>query len=178
MLNLDQELRFHAALGLHEFVARLLHGAEASQNAALAERLKADGYRLRLTRDLRGAKGYLRERYADDPESKPGSRSCRHLLDSVTEFGAQGLELDAVLLAWGTDFMREAGRWSSARARRYQRPRRVRNAHQLRVNAYRVLLTRGRDATIVFVPPLSEMEETYEYLRESGFLSLEHEHAP
>lgn len=217
MLNLDQELRFHAASDLHEFVARLLHGAEASQNAELAERLKADGYRLRLTRDLGEAKGYLRERYAGDPEarfgllassrdrdlerfgvengfnatkqvrfgpwygdpeSKPGSRSCRHLLDCVTEFGAQGLELDAVLLAWGTDFMREAGRWSSARARRYQRPRRVRDAHQLRVNAYRVLLTRGRDATIVFVPPLSEMDETYKYLRESGFLSLEHEDAP
>ena len=30
-------------------------------------------------------------------------RSCRQLEQCVTEFGAQGLELDAVLLAWGTD---------------------------------------------------------------------------
>ena len=30
--------------------------------------------------------------------------SCRQLTSCVTEFGAQGLELDAVLLAWGADF--------------------------------------------------------------------------
>ena len=29
-------------------------------------------------------------------------RSCRRLSQCVTEFGAQGLELDGVLLAWGT----------------------------------------------------------------------------
>ena len=33
-------------------------------------------------------------------------RSCRELRDCVTEFGAQGLELDATLLAWGADFIR------------------------------------------------------------------------
>ena len=36
--------------------------------------------------------------YGDD-ETTTGGRSCRHLRDCVTEFGAQGLELDAVLLA-------------------------------------------------------------------------------
>jgi hypothetical protein len=36
-------------------------------------------------------------------------RSCRQLEQCVTEFGAQGLELDAVLLAWGNDFIRAAG---------------------------------------------------------------------
>jgi hypothetical protein len=107
-----------------------------------------------------------------DPEDAPYGRSCRHMRTCVTEFGAQGLELDAVLLAWGTDLMLTNGRWSNARASGYQNRRRVRNPFQLRLNAYRVLLTRGRDATVVFVPALADLDETYEYLRLSGFQEL------
>jgi hypothetical protein len=110
--------------------------------------------------------------YGDD-ESASGGHSCRHLRDCVTEFGAQGLELDGALLAWGTDFVRKDGRWSIDRARRYVRggaP--VRDAAQLRANAYRVLLTRARDGTVVFVPPLPELDETYQYLRSCGFGEL------
>jgi DUF2075 family protein len=107
-----------------------------------------------------------------DQEDTPHSRSCRHLTTCVTEFGAQGLELDAVLLAWGTDLILENGRWSNAKASGYQNRRRVRSPFQLRLNAYRVLLTRGRDATVVFVPPLPELDETFNYLRDSGFQEL------
>ena len=107
-----------------------------------------------------------------DREEDPAGRSCRHLRDCVTEFGAQGLELDAVLLAWGTDLLLRDGRWSNHRARPYRRGAHVRDARQLRLNAYRVLLTRGRDATVVFVPPLGEMDETHTYLADSGFRGL------
>jgi hypothetical protein len=107
-----------------------------------------------------------------DPEDDPRGRSCRHLNECVVEFNAQGLELDAVLLAWGTDFRRDAGVWSISMARRYQKANRVRDPHQLRANAYRVLLTRGREAAVVFLPPLREMDETFGYLRESGFVQL------
>jgi hypothetical protein len=110
--------------------------------------------------------------YGDD-EQAPGGRSCRLLRDAVTEFGAQGLELDAVLLAWGTDLRMREGRWCNARARGYQRRAHVVNPFQLRINAYRVLLTRGRDATVVFVPGLVEMDETWRYLVGSGFRLLE-----
>jgi CheY-like chemotaxis protein len=44
--------------------------------------------------------------YGDGEESH---RSCRHLRECVTEFGAQGLGLDGVLLAWGTDLVWEEG---------------------------------------------------------------------
>jgi hypothetical protein len=110
--------------------------------------------------------------YGDD-ESAEGGRSCRHLRECVTEFGAQGLELDAVLLAWGTDFKRKGDDWTTDRARGYRRggPA-VRNPWQLRANAYRVLLTRARDATVIFVPPLLELDETFNYLVDSGFRSL------
>lgn len=106
--------------------------------------------------------------YGDGEES---DASCRHLRDVVTEFGAQGLELDAVLLAWGTDFIRLEGGWSNAKARRYKA--RVKDAYRLRLNAYRVLLTRARDANVVFVPPLQELEETYSFLIQSGFVDLD-----
>lgn len=107
-----------------------------------------------------------------DSEDDYSGRSCRRLETCVTEFGAQGLELDATLLAWGTDLMRENGRWSNARARGYKAGAKVRDPFQLRINAYRVLLTRGRDACVVFVPPLAELDETNEYLTGCGFGEL------
>ena len=82
------------------------------------------------------------------------------------------LELDATLLAWGTDFALHAGRWSNAKARGYRGRVPVRDPYQLRVNAYRVLLTRGRDACVVWVPPLDELDETFDYLAASGFRLL------
>ena len=107
-----------------------------------------------------------------DAENAEGGYSCRHLRECVTEFGAQGLELDAVLLAWGTDLAIAGEKWSIARARGYMKRGRVKSPYQLRINAYRVLLTRGRDASVVFVPPLPELDATFEYLTASGFREL------
>jgi hypothetical protein len=50
---------------------------------------------------------------------------------------------------------------------------RVKNPFQLRLNSYRVLLTRGRDGTVVFIPPLPELKETSEFLTKSGFRKLD-----
>ena len=109
--------------------------------------------------------------YGDD-EADYAGRSCRRLVDCVTEFGAQGLELDATLLAWGTDLVMVDGRWSNAKARGYRKGAKVRDARQLRLNAYRVLLTRGRDACVVFVPQLPELDETAAYLSAVGLRGL------
>lgn len=76
----------------------------------------------------------------DDPRS-----GCQ-LLEPVTEFQSQGLELDMGILCWGDDFGWDAG-WRS-----YRRTRAARDSHRLRTNSYRVLLTRSRDGTVVFVP--------------------------
>lgn len=108
-----------------------------------------------------------------DGEDDPRGRSCREMRACVTEFGCQGLELNASLLAWGSDMIREGGVWTNRLARGYQRPSFVRNPFQLRMNAYRVLLTRGRDATVVFVPPMHLLDETYAFLLESGFRELD-----
>lgn len=109
--------------------------------------------------------------YGDDQDNY-SNRSCRRLEKCVTEFGAQGLELDASLLAWGTDLVLTDGRWSNANARGYMKKALVRDALQLRINAYRVLMTRGRDACIVFVPPIAILDESVAYLSAAGFRTL------
>ncbi len=103
--------------------------------------------------------------YGDGDESH---RSCRNLRECVTEFGAQGLELDGVLLAWGTDLMWTDEGWSNARAKNHARGTHVRDPFQLRVNAYRVLLTRGRDGAVIFVPPVTELDATAARLQGHG----------
>lgn len=211
-LNLDTELRFHQARELHQFVDRLLSSATPPELRPLVDTLNADGYHLRLTRDLDVAKRYLRDRYSDDPlarfgliasskdrdlerfgvandfqstkrvrfgpwygddEDAPGDHSCRLLEDCVTEFGAQGLELDGVLLAWGTDLSWTDAGWSNAHARGYRSKVPIRDPYQLRVNAYRVLLTRGRDGTVIFVPKLHELDATHQRLADVGVRSLD-----
>jgi hypothetical protein len=66
-----------------------------------------------------------------DPEDDYVGLSCRRLETCVTEFGAQGLELDATLLAWGTDFVMSQGKWSTANARSYMKRAKVRDPYQL-----------------------------------------------
>ena len=79
---------------------------------------------------------------------------------------------DATLLAWGTDLVLRDGRWTNDRARGYLKRVKVRDPFQLRVNAYRVLLTRGRDVCVVFIPPIPTMDETFEYVSSAGFKLL------
>ena len=77
-----------------------------------------------------------------------------------------------MLLAWGNDLIWEGEAWSNARAKRLARATHVRDPFQLRVNAYRVLLTRGRDGTIIFVPPLPELDATAARLQAHGAKAL------
>jgi DUF2075 family protein len=83
--------------------------------------------------------------YNDPPSSR---LSCCALHDVATEFSCQGLELDMPIIAWGDDLRWESNRWMSPPQARSK----ARNPHQLRINSYRVLLSRGRDGFIVYVP--------------------------
>jgi DUF2075 family protein len=116
------------------------------------------------TKQLRVGPWYNAE--PDEPDS------CCRLHTVATEFSAQGLELDLAILAWGTDFIRVDDRWSNEWARGYKKSAKVNDAMQLRRNAYRVLLTRGRDGTVVFVPPEPRLEETCAQLIRCGFREL------
>ncbi|MBK8993155.1 MAG: DUF2075 domain-containing protein [Gammaproteobacteria bacterium] len=103
--------------------------------------------------------------------AKPGSpNSCCGLDTVATEFSSQGLELDCALLAWGSDLVRSRGEWSIAYSRGSRSP--MRDPLSIRKNVYRVLMTRGRDGTMVFVPPEDRLYETYRFLLKSGARQL------
>jgi hypothetical protein len=92
----------------------------------------------------------------------PDIRSSEALETFATEYDCQGLELDVVGLAWGGDFLRHAGQW---RARRFagHQWQIVRGAEEQRyiLNTYRVLLTRARYETIIWVPPGSATDDPF-----------------
>ena len=105
-------------------------------------------------------------------EGEEHEHSCRHLMKPATEFQAQGLELDFSIVCWGGDFIRKGGKWSDHLARKFKAGSHVVNPLQLRVNSYRVLLTRGRDGMIIFVPKLAILDETFEHLKQVGIREL------
>ena len=209
-LHLSQSVRFHFASGLSEWASDVIdEGQTNGQLAAKAASLKAQGYQIRITRDLTQAKSFLWKKYKELPDARFGlmvsardkglentiglkaistrlfkagpwyadaedsPSSCRRMNDAISEFSAQGLELDHALLIWGTDFQRKEGTWCNAKAMRYRSLKAVKDPLQLRKNAYRVLLTRGREGVLICVPQcLPELDETYAYLIEAGCETL------
>lgn len=91
------------------------------------------------------------------------------LTSVVTEFGCQGLELDFPIVAWADDYMWNGKQWKTKPSRsRYK----IEDPFKLRKNVYRVLLTRGRDGVVVFVPPIEKLDPTYHILLASGMTQL------
>lgn len=108
--------------------------------------------------------------YGEWFEASPGDlRSGCRLELAVSEFGCQGLELDLPLVCWGPDLRWSDGRWVTPPGR----SRNIRDPRRLRLNAYRVLLTRGRDGVVVFVPPIAALDTTFDALQAAGFRSLD-----
>lgn len=139
-------------------------GILASSKAKNLEEIGVDNS-FQATRKLRVGPWYNAD--PDDPQS------CCRLEAVATEFSAQGLELDLAILAWGTDFVRSRTSWSNVHSRGYRPDAKVRNPLQLRRNVYRVLLTRGRDGTVIFVPPGSLLDETYNHLLDCGMQPID-----
>lgn len=103
--------------------------------------------------------------YNDEPDSK---KSCCQFNDAATEFSCQGLELDFPIVGWGDDLTWNGKQWASK-----PQPRsKAHNPHQLRVNSYRVLLSRGRDGFVIFVPDERTMDATYNALLGAGVHNL------
>lgn len=113
---------------------------------------------------------------------KEDTRSSYYLEDVATEFQVQGLELDWTCVVWDGD-LRHAGtawthhsfigdRWTNI----HKEDRRT-----YLINAYRVLLTRARQGTVIVVPQGDEADPTrapayydpiYSYLLEVGVSPL------
>jgi hypothetical protein len=104
--------------------------------------------------------------YAGTNESLP---DCRKFEQAVTEFSCQGLELDAVLLAWGSDLVHDGNGWQKPT---YSTRNTADDPHQLRLNSYRVLLSRARDGFVVYCPAGEEMKWTFNALLSAGATDL------
>jgi hypothetical protein len=82
----------------------------------------------------------------------PDVRASDALEIPATQFAAQGLELDYVGLCWGGDLVWD-GKWRVRKfvGTKWQTPV-GRDAIDFRINTYRVLLTRARYDTIIWIP--------------------------
>lgn len=110
--------------------------------------------------------------------SKLDVRSSYALEEVATEFDIQGLELDWSIVCWDGDYRFngcEFEHWAF-KGTEWQRVKSEMNALYLK-NAYRVLLTRARQGTIIFIPPGDDedhtrshsfFDHTYEYLKKIG----------
>jgi hypothetical protein len=127
--------------------------ARGSRRAGLlassgARRLRAEGLGAELPHmDEAAVARWFLDRYPEDV------RASDALEQVATEFSCQGLELDFVGLCWDADLARIGGRWV---ARRFAGTRwqvmRGEEAVANQMNTYRVLLTRARYDTVIFVP--------------------------
>lgn len=113
---------------------------------------------------------------------KEDTRSSYYLEDVATEFQVQGLELDWTCMVWDGDLRHAGGEWShhSFVGDRWNRVLKQDRRAYL-VNAYRVLLTRARQGTVIVVPPGDSADPTrtpdfydpvYHYLRRVGVPEL------
>jgi hypothetical protein len=211
MLHLDHSLRSHIAEDVKNWVENFLIG-RVEFAVELNKKISSEGFSLYVTRDLNGAKEYVRNRYKDSVDKRFGllasskadkilnefgfkcdymstqqlSRkdklakwfmdhpdsidSCCALNQALTEFQCQGLELDLPIVGWADDLIRQKGNWKTVS----KRGKGVKDPYKLTMNSYRVLLTRGRDGMILFIPEKEALDETYEFLINSGVRNLNH----
>ncbi len=122
-----------------------------------ARRLRAEGLGVELAHMDAGAVArWFLDRW-------PDVRASDALEVVATEFSVQGLELDHAGLCWDADLVRVAGevawRVRSFRGTAWQVPRGA-EAIANRVNTYRVLLTRARYDTVIWVPRGDDRDAT------------------
>ncbi|WP_348811072.1 DNA/RNA helicase domain-containing protein [Flavobacterium maritimum] len=199
--NLTTSLRTHQALTLQKWVEYLLED-KITESKGMMENLLDEDYPVYVTRELELAKCHVRNKYFDEPDKTFGiiasSKSkilpkygimngytstptftfsqyyvddkhifyCRNLNSVVTEFACQGLELDMPILAWDADWIYNSG-WNDISPNR-----KAKDSKKLRKNSYRVLLTRGRDGQIIFVPKENSLDNTYQVLLDAGCKTL------
>jgi hypothetical protein len=71
-------------------------------------------------------------------------------------------------VGWDTDLAWDGEGWLTKSGARSS----ARDPRQLRINSYRVLLTRARDGMAIFVPPLAELDPTFAALLAAGCREL------
>lgn len=101
------------------------------------------------------------------PPTSP--ESCCRFDRVATEFACQGLELDLPVVCWGEDLP-----WTGVGWNRFAKASKgVHDPHRLRLNSYRVLLTRGRDEMLIYVPATFALDGTFDLLKSVGVQELQ-----
>lgn len=119
-----------------------------------------------MKNDFKSTKRVNVAKWFNAPVNDP--QSCCALKDVVTEFAIQGLELDMPIIGWETDMIWNENEWE-----KFKKNEDINSdANTYRRNSYRVLLTRGRDGFIVFVPPVSRLNSVYDLLLSIGIKEL------
>lgn len=142
--------------------------------SSVAKRLRADGLGPEISGDDVVANWFLNR--------WPDVRGSDALEVCATEYTCQGLELDVVGLAWGNDFLPD-GR-TGWRARRFAGTKwqPADKYYAFIRNTYRVLLTRARYETVIYVPrgdsaditrPPAEFDTIAAALRAAGAAELD-----
>lgn len=112
-------------------------------------------------------------------------RSSQALEVTGTEFACQGLEIDRACVCWDHDMV-WSPKTSTWRLRAFKGTKwqAIKGEARLRyvVNSYRVLLSRAREALVIWIPPgnhadptrsPAEMDATYRFLTSCGVRTLE-----
>jgi hypothetical protein len=165
---------------LSEMRRHLRHSTRGERRAGLvcssgAKRLVADGIWPKFDHmdDATVANWFLKR--------WPDIRASGALEMPATEFAAQGLELDFVGLCWGGDLLWQNA-WTPRRFRgtKWQQVKREED-RAYTINTYRVLLTRARADTIIWIPrgdardktrTPEELHATAAFLRHCGAREL------
>ena len=148
----DGPLPFLITRDLETTRAHLRHTTHGLRRAGLiassgARRLRADGLGAELPHmDDKAVANWFLDRW-------PDVRASDALEVVATEFSCQGLELDFAGLCWGGDLVRARDTWQIRRFvgtawQTAASPEKIAN----RINTYRVLLTRARYTTVIWIP--------------------------
>jgi hypothetical protein len=150
-----------------------------------AKRLRAEGLGPQVVGPDETVTWFL-ERWPEDVRASDALETC------ATEYSCQGLELDFVGVGWGGDFIHRRGGWHAREFRATATGTRWCTVHAQAdrafvKNTYRVLLTRARYETIIWVPPgddadptrpRAEMDAIAEFLLACGARPLEQGRPP
>jgi hypothetical protein len=158
-LFLDRSIRFSGAVHLHEWVSGLVdENLPDDRLKELATNCKESGVVMRVTRDLEVAKRYLWSRFIKDAEARFGLMISSR--DKCLE--SYGVPQIGKYLPVGEWYVEDEINPNSCRRR----------------NTYRVLLTRGRQGSVIFVPPQQDLDDTYQKLLAAGCETLDKPASP
>ena len=188
--DLDISLRSHLANKVSQFVNFLLN-SDIEKAKELAPSILNSGFNMYVTHSFGKAKKYCFKRYSKNDKKYYGvmaSSQAKYsenfknkknntdinvvkwfndndfnyrIEQAISEFQCQGLEIDMPIIGWGEDML-----WNEKERKWENFDKNNAGDSLYRVNSYRVLLTRGRDGFIIFVP--EELPFVYEVLVEAG----------